>query len=91
LKESRLLKIEYSITQTFNNTETPATIDKLKEISELIHEHFTDISTVKIINSLDSGAFGKYGVPYKITTNLFGSWVYKHLEELKREYNKNLL
>ena len=49
-----------------------------------IHIEFGKKLNLKdIMTAIRTGAMGKYGVNYKLTTQVVGSWIYKYIKETK--------
>jgi transcriptional regulator NrdR family protein len=57
---------------------------KLESCSNDIEVEFINkLNVNEIKKAIRTGAMGKYGVNYKITTQVVGSWIYKYIKETK--------
>jgi hypothetical protein len=46
-------------------------------------EFINKLNIKEILIAIRTGAMGKYGVNYKLTTQVIGSWIYKYIKETK--------
>ena len=84
-KELRILKIQTVVFKAFTNTDNNVTIDEVNTITDDLHNHFNKTKTENIIQGIENGCFGKYGIPFKLTPIVFGNWINKHLEQKEIE------
>ena len=54
----------------------------LEESAKDINIEFAKkLNLTEIMTAIRTGAMGKYGVNYKLTTQVVGSWIYKYIKE----------
>ena len=51
--------------------------DKFIEIINSLKDKFPYLTVKLLLEIIDNGAMGKYGVTYKFTPQLIGSWIYR--------------
>ncbi len=66
---------------------TDCEIKNIDNIFSDISEEFNNKKVIDIKEAIRQGAFGKFGISYKLTTQVIGYWINQYLKE---KYKTNL-
>lgn len=58
-------------------------LNAVKAATDIEAEFIRKLNINEIKKAIRTGAMGKYGVNYKLTTQVVGSWIYKYIKETK--------
>lgn len=78
-KQEQINKIERELMLTMQRTDC-----EIKNIIWLIEDicnQFASKKAIDILEAIKSGAMGKYGISYKVTTQTVGYWIHTYLKE----------
>jgi hypothetical protein len=86
--EIRLSNIKTQINLVYNCFDERVPLHNLDTMAESLHKNFIKVTTNDILLGLKQGAFGKYGIPFKLNVMSLGRFIYKHLEDKQKAINK---
>jgi len=81
------IEIFKALTLAFDRADYPE-ISRIKPIAEDIIERYPMLDAETILRAINWGAYGRYGITYKITTQVISFWIISYCKDMCIPFSK---